>query len=486
MNWFESLWVASIRWLAHQLSDLQSISILLGVVAAFLGITDIFARQWNDPLTRFLRRLWKTIESSNWIRIPESLIKFYVSLSGGLYVALSRLVGTKKGVIVLILSAPILNRVVLQRLGHDVVWPILLACSAIPWILTFIVLHFSPFVRKIFDLNLVKERAYTDLAREDGRIYEFCKKVGLPPESVFSAKQDAILHFIDNIDSEMAAMESKAWRWKVANIIGYLRPIVILLCLYFLFFPVFNKFWTLDVREALLIMACLLPSVFLVVEVIAAVVGFSVLLRSSKTESLNKSLAKSLRSISWSANFSLGFTLSLFITFVALDVGSIIKPGAAVPLTTQFLIANFFCDGLTLWFTMLIMRWAVSSHPILKLPMAIAIDVAMAGVLAIASLYLGLHGGPYEITTREAVNLLTMNEFDFATADLGPLFWVMHTTFIPTVFYCLLILFGWIGKLILEIWIIFSRRAAEDRPLALTASLLFAIVAIIQGYNHYK
>jgi hypothetical protein len=483
---FEEFWTVAVKWLVHQSFDLNKISIGFGFVAAILVVMDIFFRQLNNPLTRLLHRLWRIIDSSSWLRIPESLVKFYISISGGLYYALTRLVGTIGGVSFLIVLTPVLNWLILTKFYQDIFWPKLLACSIIPWLMTFVVLKYSPLAKKVLELNLSYEKAQNYLSIENNKLVDFSIKTGIPIDAITTETRESIIEYLEAVNNEMNGTKSEVWGIRVYSTVVLLRPITVLICLYLLFSPVFKQIWLISVRDALIVMACLLPSIFLVVEVIVAIVGLSVMYSPSGTESLQNSYAKSLRSIHWSANFSLGFAMSLMVTFIALDVGMIIEPLDVFHISTQFLLTNFLCDGLTLWFTVQIMIWAVSSYALIKLPIAIGLDISVAVILAMASIFLGLLGSPaYEISWQEAWNILSMNNFNFAMADFGPKFWVMHTTFLPTLAYCILIALGWIGKLILYIWMIFFKRAIDDRPLALTASLFGAIAAIIQGYIHF-
>jgi hypothetical protein len=68
---------------------------------------------------------------------------------------------------------------------------------------------------------------------------------------------------------------------------------------------------------------------------------------------------------------------------------------------------------------------------------------------------------------------------DGTITDLGPYFWTMHTTFLPTLVYLSIILLGWLGKVLLTpIKWFFGLGQENKNPLKLTAAL-FTIVSVI-------
>jgi len=63
--------------------------------------------------------------------------------------------------------------------------------------------------------------------------------------------------------------------------------------------------------------------------------------------------------------------------------------------------------------------------------------------------------------------------------EIGPYFWAMHTTFIPTLLYLILITLCWVGKLlVLPVASILSRGAVVEKPHHLTAGVFLFIAAV--------
>jgi hypothetical protein len=173
-----------------------------------------------------------------------------------------------------------------------------------------------------------------------------------------------------------------------------------------------------------------------------------------------------------------GFTATLF----AMLIGHLIEPWSYVPQTLQMLIANIIFDGLTMAITFSILSWALSKDGLLRLPMAILLDIVLAGIFAAGSLYFGLLLTDKALTLREVVYILFARSADNSHFEFSPYFWVMHTTFIPTLLYLSLILFCWVGKaLLIPIKLFFGLGQENKNPLKLTAGLcgIFAAVFTI-------
>jgi hypothetical protein len=177
----------------------------------------------------------------------------------------------------------------------------------------------------------------------------------------------------------------------------------------------------------------------------------------------------------------LGFTiaLSFTVTMSALIIGYYVSPNSHVPQTMQMMFSNVICDGLTMLFTIILLSKVVSPKASLPIPIAVLLDVFMAVLLACASLYLGLMGSAHSITIRQTVNVLIALSPNGANWELGPYFWAMHTSFLPTLAYLSLILLCWVGRLlVLPIANLFSKGAAIEKPHHLTAGFFLFIAAV--------
>lgn len=175
--------------------------------------------------------------------------------------------------------------------------------------------------------------------------------------------------------------------------------------------------------------------------------------------------------------FAVGF--SFVVTFIALLIGNVVAPNLYVPQTLQMLSINALFDGLTVVATFALLMWAVQADIMRRIPFAIGVDVLVGAVLACASLYLGLIFTDQALTVTDTINVLVFRSPDGQSVELGPFFWVMHSTFLPTLGYIGLILLLWSGKLLLVPVAMFVEKGADhSNPLNLTRTLLVTIAAI--------
>lgn len=179
------------------------------------------------------------------------------------------------------------------------------------------------------------------------------------------------------------------------------------------------------------------------------------------------------------AVFLVGVAGGFTATLLALLVGHIIEPSAYVPQTLQMLISNVMFDGLTMALTFTILSKALSKDGLLRLPVAILLDVLVAAIFAICSLYFGLVFTDKAIGLRVTIYILFARSADNTHFELSPYFWVMHTTFIPTLLYLCMILFCWASKaLLIPVRWFFGLGQANKNPLKLTAGLCGIFAAI--------
>lgn len=182
--------------------------------------------------------------------------------------------------------------------------------------------------------------------------------------------------------------------------------------------------------------------------------------------------------------FAIGVSGSFAVTLGSLGVGHMMSPMAWVPQTVQMLFSNVLCDGLTLVVTFWLLRWAVAKKAMFRIPTAIVVDVVIAGVLAGLSLFCGLTYTEHYLSIGEVGNILVGRAAEGGRFEFGPYFWVMHTTFIPTIMYLGLILVCWLGKAMLTVAEKFTGRALEhEKPLALTAALFGIFFAVFTAIS---
>ncbi len=170
--------------------------------------------------------------------------------------------------------------------------------------------------------------------------------------------------------------------------------------------------------------------------------------------------------------FACGVSASFAVTLLALFLGHIANPTAWIPQTYQMLLSNVTFDGVTLVATIHLLRWAISRKPLFRIPVAIMGDLLLAALFACSSLYAGLLFTENQLSWGQVTSVLVALSPDASGFEIGPYFWAMHTTFLPTLLYMSLILLCWLGKALLipmRWWL--GQAQAHDNPLKLSAAL---------------
>ncbi|PKB64370.1 MAG: hypothetical protein BZY80_02945 [SAR202 cluster bacterium Io17-Chloro-G2] len=176
---------------------------------------------------------------------------------------------------------------------------------------------------------------------------------------------------------------------------------------------------------------------------------------------------------------ALAISTSFTITFLSLTIGHVVIPDAWVPQTLQMLVSNVLLDGVTMLATFAILAWAVARPGFFRIPEAIFADFSIAAVLACLSLYLGLVFTDRAVTFPEVLNVLLFRSPDGNGFEFGPYFWVMHTTFLPTLAYLALIAAAWLSKaFLLPVRWFFGAGREHSNPLALTAAMCAVFAAL--------
>lgn|GEM_PF-2534156 len=171
-------------------------------------------------------------------------------------------------------------------------------------------------------------------------------------------------------------------------------------------------------------------------------------------------------------------TASLALTMFAMLLGHVIDPCGWVPQTYQVLASNVVCDGLTMLVTFRILNLAVSRPGILRLPLAVWLDLVIAAVLAYASLYLGLVHTSKALSFSQVSRVMVGLSPDGQRFEFGCYFWTMHTTFIPTLLYLNGVLLCWKMKVILLIVRgPLGNAKHHSNPMALSQALCAVLVA---------
>ncbi len=170
---------------------------------------------------------------------------------------------------------------------------------------------------------------------------------------------------------------------------------------------------------------------------------------------------------------------SPLVTVLALTIGKAAAPSAWIPQNLQMCLSNLAFDGLTVLVTFRLLRWAVEVPSRVSIPIVVVLDATLASLFACASLWAGLAGTEHALGAKEVAFALLGRSTDGVSWELGPIFWAMHTTLIPTLLYLSVIGFCWIGKtLVLPIASILRKGREVESPHGLTAATFYLIAAI--------
>ena len=156
-------------------------------------------------------------------------------------------------------------------------------------------------------------------------------------------------------------------------------------------------------------------------------------------------------------SIQLGFLLSAALTLLGIFIGGYFETESELRLTPQILIVNTICDALTIGATFSLLNWVyrvresnLPSAWTFRLIFAGGVDLAVAALLAIVSIYVSLVGTPFALSVGQSIDLLIPTINENRVTGLGPEFWIMHTTFIPTGMYMLVLIFGSIAYVLFK------------------------------------
>ncbi len=139
--------------------------------------------------------------------------------------------------------------------------------------------------------------------------------------------------------------------------------------------------------------------------------------------------------------FGVSVLLSVTTTSMAFVLGHVIEPSSPVPRTVLMVGNNIIFDVATLFVTFTVLEYYLRREGLLLL--LIFVDVFLAAVFAFCAGYIGLLGSTQALTPSETMNVILFLTPSGATMTGGDaIFWAIHTTFLPTLGYCLFIIFA--------------------------------------------
>jgi len=402
---------------------------IFGTLAAFLYFIDVLKREKNETIHAWLRAwakaIWKFIEDSQWIIFPEKIIKWFLQINEEFILdSLLKIYKTIKPIYIFVVW------IILFFVGC---WISLgLYVSLISLFATISVILFfrsAKLVLRIFSLPILPK------SLEHKMLY-------------FFGKQEHLLIF--RTATLMFGISLAFWIFIILKLNIYVATIAILLqvavYLYIIAFPLAIFYFY-----------------------------FRYLVHPGST-----------RRISFFVNklslITLGTSISAALTILALFLGHILVTDARIPLNLNMIISNILFDSITVVTTFMILKWALVRNTLLRIPIAIVVDFFIASFLACCSLYFGLIFAENSLSISEIMNVFTAKSPDGSSHEIGPFFWAMHTTFVPTFMYLSILLIYWIRKaFLIPVRWFFSVGRDHDNPLRLTAALftLFSVIFFV-------
>jgi hypothetical protein len=103
----------------------------------------------------------------------------------------------------------------------------------------------------------------------------------------------------------------------------------------------------------------------------------------------------------------------------------------------------------------------------------------MAGAFAFSTLWFGLLGSTQQLDATQVSHVLIGWSVDGTRWELGPFFFVMHSTFLPTLGYLSIVAACWAAKVFLiPVHWFLGKGMQDSAPLELTAAFLGVATAL--------
>ncbi len=145
----------------------------------------------------------------------------------------------------------------------------------------------------------------------------------------------------------------------------------------------------------------------------------------------------------------------------------------------RLILVNLVFDVLTLIITWRFLKWLQKANNLFSSILLITLDLITAAMLAFGAIYLGLIGSSKSLTLLEVWNILFFKVRDGSSFGIDPYFWIMHTTFIPSLIHLAILFFALMARyLTLPFLKLFQDASVADKPHYATATT-FAFIGSI-------
>ena len=167
---------------------------------------------------------------------------------------------------------------------------------------------------------------------------------------------------------------------------------------------------------------------------------------------------------------------SVLITLMGYWTGRLAEPNTFLLPLPQLVLSNLVFDSATVSFTL----WVFQQY---RLSIAIILEIFVSALFACASLWFGLVGTSVELSIQQVCSVLYGRSIDGDGLSIGPHFWIMHTTFVPTVIYSVIIAVAGVAKLIAIAVAKFVKQGAKPHisPIQYIGLTAAVFLALFQG-----
>ncbi len=422
--------------------SIEVLQFIFGVVAGLFGIAAAFFRIWEiqcneefSSIQLWFKKKWKTIKNSYWLKLPEIVINSLIEFKNSL------------NKFVLTISSYTISKIGYDKRKHLIVFLIFGVARIVALFSLINVYSFS-----------------SDPYSNDNEIALFL---------VFS------LYILGMIPTVISKITKKEIYWvRRFGPVTY-RSIIAIYTTFLMYFPytcvaLLFKIETAVVHISLISLLMFFTYIF-ALQTHFNFARFSTLHYTARTDILGEHIML----------FMFAFSISLIVTSISLLIGKFASPNITTPQSLQLFLSNAIFDSVTLLTTFVLLQWAVQGKLFIKVPLAIILDIIFSAFYACFSLYFGLLGGEKSLTLTEIFNILLAKSVDGERIELSAYFWVMHTTFLPTLIYCFIILISWICKLILIPIQYFLGLGQENKnPMKLTAAVCVFLGAVFSFLSY--
>jgi len=166
-------------------------------------------------------------------------------------------------------------------------------------------------------------------------------------------------------------------------------------------------------------------------------------------------------------------------TYLALYFGHKLVPGADIPIHANAFLANLAADMTTVFISLTVLRWASMTASVIRIPIAVSCLIGLGGMLSFFSVKVSVWGRSYDLDFVSCLNVIFAKSPDGMRFELGPLFWLAHTTFIPLLILIFIITIAWLAKLSLippRLFLGISHKHSNPNKLTSTFFLLLATI----------